>query len=396
MATKLKNLHVTKVDFVDEGANPRADIKLAKSKDGAAGEEPEDSHAQENKSTDPQKEPETEPSEGLFKRFLKWWKGGNGTVQKEAKSFDDVLEQDNIDNIRREVWQTTEALARSINSILSDEEIDSATAQTAMAESLTQFSTAVAGYIPSWASCKAVGISISKSVDEHTEADLQMDMIAYDQLGKIIEKSREKKGELEDMIKIDKSKMTPEEKAQYEELVKKYSVDDGVEKNAGEKKTEEKEEKPETVETQKSAATKPNAQDEGADVLKGVVADLRKEISGLKDELLTEQLSSVAKKYEPLGKKPEDMMAILKKAKAAGMYDDVIAAYDSALEAQKSSGIFDEIGKSTEGTADHSDAITKARSAAEELRKSNPNMTSAQALDQVLLNDAELRKEFDQ
>lgn len=34
MATKLKNLNVKKVDFVDEGANQQADIKLFKRRDG--------------------------------------------------------------------------------------------------------------------------------------------------------------------------------------------------------------------------------------------------------------------------------------------------------------------------------------------------------------------------
>ena len=396
MATKLKNLHVTKVDFVDEGANPRANIKLAKSKDGETGEEPEETHAQEDTPAETQMEPETEPSEGLFKRFLKWWRGNNSFVQKDAESFTDVINEASIDAIRREIWETTDALARSFNSILSDEDADSNTAQTAMAQSLAQFNTAVAGYIPSWAGAKTVGIE--KSAEQHTEADLRMDMIAYENLGKIIEKSREKKGELDDMIKIDKSKMTPEERAQYEELVKKYSVDDGVTKEAEGTAPEADQKAPETVETQKSATaqTAPAAQNDGEEVLKGVVADLKKQISGLQDQLLTQQLSDVAKRYEPLGKKPEEMLSILKKAKAANMYDEVIAAYDSALEAQKSSGMFTEIGKSTEGTADHSDAIAKARSAAEELRKSNPNMTSAQALDQVLLGDAELRKEFDQ
>ena len=33
MATKLKDLEVTKVDFVNAGANQRADIKLFKKKD---------------------------------------------------------------------------------------------------------------------------------------------------------------------------------------------------------------------------------------------------------------------------------------------------------------------------------------------------------------------------
>lgn len=32
MATKLKNLKVRKVDFVDEGSNPDADIKMKKQK----------------------------------------------------------------------------------------------------------------------------------------------------------------------------------------------------------------------------------------------------------------------------------------------------------------------------------------------------------------------------
>lgn len=34
MATKLKNLKIKKVDFVDEGANPDAHIRMVKHKDG--------------------------------------------------------------------------------------------------------------------------------------------------------------------------------------------------------------------------------------------------------------------------------------------------------------------------------------------------------------------------
>lgn len=41
LATKLKDLKVTKVDFVDAGANPKAHIMLYKSENGAPGEEPE-------------------------------------------------------------------------------------------------------------------------------------------------------------------------------------------------------------------------------------------------------------------------------------------------------------------------------------------------------------------
>ena len=76
----------------------------------------------------------------------------------------------------------------------------------------------------------------------------------------------------------------------------------------------------------------------------------------------------------------------------------MIAAYDSALSAQEASGIFGEIGKSRSGAqgSGEAEAIAKANAKVAELRKNNPNLTEAQALDQVLLNDAELRKEFDQ
>ena len=64
MATKLKGLEVGKVDFVDEGANQRADIKLLKGKNKA--------------------EETSDPEIGLFKRFLNWI---SGEVQKSATTF---------------------------------------------------------------------------------------------------------------------------------------------------------------------------------------------------------------------------------------------------------------------------------------------------------------------
>ena len=54
MATKLEGLHIKKVDFVDQGANQMANIKIKKSKDG-----------------------EEIPNQeiGLFKRFVNWITG---------------------------------------------------------------------------------------------------------------------------------------------------------------------------------------------------------------------------------------------------------------------------------------------------------------------------------
>lgn len=54
MATKLEGLHIKKVDFVDQGANQMANIKIKKSKDG---------------------EEISNPEVGLFKRFVNWITG---------------------------------------------------------------------------------------------------------------------------------------------------------------------------------------------------------------------------------------------------------------------------------------------------------------------------------
>ena len=84
-----------------------------------------------------------------------------------------------------------------------------------------QFAEAMKGYIPNWASGTAT--NIRKNLATPDETDLQMVMKAHKNLTDIIEKSNEdnEKGELEDMLKINKSKMTAEERTAYDELIKK-------------------------------------------------------------------------------------------------------------------------------------------------------------------------------
>lgn len=70
-------------------------------------------------------------------------------------------------------------------------------------------------------------------------------MKAHSNLEEIIQKSVETKGELEDMIKIDKSKMSAEERAAYDELIKKFAVETNEEPSI-EKKAPQKSEKRKT------------------------------------------------------------------------------------------------------------------------------------------------------
>ena len=338
MATKLEGLHIKKVDFVDQGANQMANIKIKKSKDG---------------------EEISNPEVGLFKRFVNWITGelskSDSEITKSATTFNEQINAVSMDAIRDEIWSTCYALQNSLNSILCDAEMGSSAKQAAMETSTEQFAEAMKGYIPNWASGTAT--NIRKNLDIPDETDLQMVMKAHKNLTDIIEKSNEdnEKGELEDMLKINKSKMTAEERAAYEELIKKYAVE-----------TEEQTEEPDIVDdsgvtkTQKSVTPPPAAPttetsaDTGDDIYKGLHPAVRARLEALEKraaEAEERELLDVAKKYEIVGEKPEELVKTLKSLKDAGgtAYNDMISVLDRSVAMVEKSGVFSEIGKSFSG-----------------------------------------------
>ena len=390
MATKLKNLKIHKVDFVDEGANQMADINLYK-----------------------RKEPEEQPQESIFKRFIGWLKGEGmddaqiqEEIQKAAVSFNDQLVIRSAEEIDNELWKVTSALRSSLYSILVDTEMDSASKATAMSESVSQFTSAMSEYIPKWCSGQ---VAITKSAEDKELIERMEAEHAWlsEAIGKLKtetddddeieddEGSNVKKGELEEMLKIDKSKMTPEEVTAYEEIVKKYAVDEPEEDPATDPV-------PQETNVDKSKEGAPAAQEEPveSEILKSLKAEIeetRKSLNAMKDEALTNEMTEVAKKYVPLGKKVEELVPVLKQMKAGGeeLYSNYVALLDQQLDIQKSSGIFTEIGKSTTGDASGDPEkmwIAKAR----ELMKNRSDLTLQQAMDEVALNDDELRAQIDQ
>lgn len=341
MATKLKGLEVGKVDFVDEGANQRADIKLLKGKNKV--------------------EETSDPEIGLFKRFLNWI---SGEVQKSATTFDEQINAVSMDAIRDEIWSVCYALQNSLNSILCDPELDSSGKQSAMDTSIEQFATAMKEYIPGWAG--GTSAKIKKNLDAPDETDLPMVMKAHSNLEEIIQKSVETKGELEDMIKIDKSKMTAEERAAYEELIKKYAVETEEQTEEPVGKSAPKVEDPDIVDdsevtkTQKSVTPPPAAPttetsaDTGDDIYKGLHPAVRARLEALEKraaEAEERELLDVAKKYEIVGEKPEELVKTLKSLKDAGgtAYNDMISVLDRSVDMVEKSGVFGEIGKSFSG-----------------------------------------------
>lgn len=103
------------------------------------------------------------------------------------------------------------------------------------------------------------------------------------------------------------------------------------------------------------------------------------------------ELHDVAKRYTLIGKKEDELFPILKSMKAAGgnAYDSYIAVLDESMKLAESSGTFSEIGKRG---GEAPDAWTRAEAKAAEIMKSK-NITKAQALDEVLMNDPALRAE---
>ncbi|EET60414.1 hypothetical protein BRYFOR_07610 [Marvinbryantia formatexigens DSM 14469] len=391
MATRLKNLNVKKVDFVDEGANQRADIKLLKSREGT-----------------PEETPDAET--GLFKRFMNWL---TGEVKKSATTFDEQINEVSMDKIRDEIWYVCNALQNALNSILCDPELDGQTRQSAMEQSLEQFQTAIHLYASKWMA--GTTADIRKSFDTPDETDLPMIMKAHENLGMIIEKSRNKKGELEEMLKIDKAKMTPEERAVYEDIVKKYAVDVEKEKDPDDIGKVKPQEDPDEVEEEgaekkkscaKSATHIKEGQEHGTgeDLYKGLHPAVRSELEALKkfrEEAETRELMEVAKRYEIIGKKPEELVQTLKSLKAAGgsAYADMIDTLDATVAAVEKSGIFTEFGKSFSGggqtIVSKSSAEGKIDTIAKSYIEKDPSMTMAAAVAKAWENHPELMADYE-
>ena len=185
MATKLKHLKIKKVDFVDDGANPEAFIRLYKSKDGAA-PTPEENIVENPKFWN-------RFTAAVAKAFKLEDEQAEGRPETEdvakggAESFGDKFSEVKNRKICDEVWDICYALQSSICSILNDEESDSTQAGDAMRESLNEFTEVVSAAIGQWSGGKAA--SIAKKETEVTASELEFMKSNRDRLEDIIAKA---------------------------------------------------------------------------------------------------------------------------------------------------------------------------------------------------------------
>lgn len=407
MATKLKHLKVTNVDFVDEGANPDAFIKLFKRKDDAAAE--------------PGAGADSSDGAGFFKRLSAGLAKMFGVaqepvsaeqdVQKNSVGFTEAYGEMKNRRVCDEVWDVCFALNQSICSILNDNELDGDATKTAMLESLDEFNAAAKNFAEQWSAGKVANVVLKNiPVDDATVA---LAKAAVDAINEQIEKHNHSgdtpvskdtaaknngdEPEGDDTMKIDKSKMTPAELAFFESIENRYGSDEG--------------QTPPPVAPAAHAAPAAPAPDvtksltppaapaapaaHAAPTYAQLDPNVQAELDALRkfrEDSLDRELHEVAKKYAIIGKKEEELFPILKSMKAAGgtAYNDYLAVLDEAVNMANTSAAFSEVGKRGNGSAP--DAWTRAEAKAVELMKSK-NVTKAQALDEVLMNDPALRAE---
>ena len=382
MATKLKNLRISKVDFVDEGANPDAHIKLTKSK------------GEKGQSTG-----ENGDKNGFVSRLF-------GFIGKKAG-----MNQEEIDSAVEEVLKGNsvsfnERFNEIKNRKIADEIWDIC------------YAAVVKEAISNWSGGKVINIVKS---DEVTESDLAMMKSAAARLNDNIEKAqtaagkpagegddpevdtedkkdqgkkKQSKGDNEDM-KIDKSKMTQAELLILEDIEKRYGVADDPAQT---------EQTPEGKPAVTKSVEKPEQNQEtpadGEDIYKGLNPAVKAEIEALRkfrEDAENRELEAVAGKYEIIGKKKEELVPMLKSLRATGgtAYNDMIAVLDATVEAVNKSGVFSEVGKSGHGSVHVSDAEGKIEGIAKSYMQKEPSMSYTDALAKAWEDNPDLMDAYD-
>jgi len=271
------------------------------------------------------------------------------SIKKDAQTFANEVGDFNKRKICDEIWDYTNVFSNSLVSIIRDENTDAQTKPVLMNQSLVEFNTFMKIAIENWIK------------------------------GGTVQKKKESKD-----MKIDKSKMTPEELGVIAELEKKYGLLDepatGDSSNFDVRRGE-------SVDGLHPEVMK--ALDEAELVRKAQAA----EIELLKKTIEMDRLITFAKKYELIGRKPDELAPKLYDLKKAGgtIYNDYVALLEDNLALVKKSRLFGEIGKNTSGSLNAGDEINAN---AADIRK-NSNISTYEAITKAFEDNPELAMQYD-
>ena len=378
--TKLKKINLTSVDMVRRGANQEAYINLYKS----AGDT-DDPSTNQNALNPPN--PSDIP-QGLWKSIVEAVKGflgkGEGVegpkeeggetpegVEKAAETFQARMNQQEIRDNR---WRFQDALNMSIDSIISDDSLTAEEKASMAAKSVDEFAAAykdmcekliTAADTKKVATAEAVPTNlVGKSQEPVTGPDYQE--------------------EGENNMRIDKSRFTEAELAQYEALIAKGKVEDEDPDKGTGKETEDGKKKFEKPDIEKSEEMHPE------------VKKALEDMAALTKSMEMKEMADIAKKYAPLGKKEDELAATLYEMKKSSQasYDAYLAVLDQNLDLVNKSGLFEEIGKSSRGIAGGS-TVDKIESIATELQKSDATLGRHAAIAKAWEQHPELVAEYD-
>ena len=330
MATKLKNLKIKKVDFVDNGANPGASIALYKSKPA------------EGKTPAVKPEEGTPPEESFLKRIVHAIAKSIGATDAQAAAaveevsknadvptFCDAMARRRMRQTTEEIWDYCYALNDSLCGIVANAEITAEDKKALMAQSCAEFAAATEAAIPKWSG--GIPVKLEKAAPAPLTPDrIENAKAARARLDEMIAKAEPKpatkdtppeppkegtdptppadpqreepvqKGAFD--MEIDKSKLSAEEVAQLEAIEKKAGIPAKATPAV-----------PAGVEKAAPATPADNATGGEEDIYKGIHPDVAKEIAELRkfrQDAENRELLTVAKKYELLGKKPEELKLI--------------------------------------------------------------------------------------
>lgn len=373
--TKLEDLEVKKIDAVDIGADQKANI-LIKKRGGAE-----------------------EPKGNFFKRFFNAFCDSLGvnsedvrkSMEDEATSFDDVMNEKKIYDVRDQIWNACNSLEQSIVSILLDKECEDK--QAAIAQSIDQFKAFSDDASKSWIKLERAATDKEDTVvaDDFEIAKMQ-EVIEKSCDPETINKEKETEVVKENNMAFDISNMTEEEKKEALKALQADASKESTEKRfnsgAGEDQIQEAVNK-----------AMSNAMEDVTKNFSDMMAKIMEPIQKRAEEAEQKSVEEVAKKYELLGTKAEDLVPVLKSMKETSdeAYNNFIASMDNNLAVIQKSGLFEEIGKSGGAHTGNNDTEGAAKMNAKvaEIKKSMPNLTDAQAQDIVMQNDPELRAMFD-
>ena len=282
-----------------------------------------------------------------------------GTAQVVMKSAEEV--EDMIMKSEDAFDAYTDILKQSFSSIVNDESLQAGEAREMMTKSLCEFTETVFENI-------VKQFTFAKSIEEESEVSNMANEKLFDS--------------------IDKSLLNAEEQKQLDSLLAKAckvkKEDDPME-----------EEKEKLLE---------GAGKEGEGMEKSMhpeVAKALERMENLAKSLEMKELVELAKKYEPLGEKAEDLAKKFYEMKQNGSYDEYISVLNKSLDVMNKSGLFGEIGKSayqgapTYGGIAKSAAETKIDALAGEIMKANPGMTQVQAVAKAWEDHPELAVEYE-